>query len=357
MTDRPIIFSAPMVRGLIREIEHPGTGKTETSRLAWEKGGKPSPWLKLHDKFNYKPIKGHPAYMAGRDGVIYRIVSPFRYRPLQAATVSKYPNVILSTGGVSYTKNVHRLVCEAWYGPPPTSDHEARHLDSDRMNSVVDNLDWALPQDNWTDRNSLGRGVREEHHSAKLKPAQILEFRASKESQRALTSRYGLAQATIWEIKTGRTWADPSNPAPLLMPRPENPKLWVREAFRLRRHQDHNPPSQDWWKAGATYAADGSEPTGCEGGPGKLRRSIHMPRWASRLTLVVTAARVERLQEITRTDAEAEGFSRHPADDAICDFSELWEELHGPGAWDDNPEVVPITFTVHRRNIDAESPP
>lgn len=35
MTDVPGIFSGPMVRALIREVEHPGDGKTQTRRLAW----------------------------------------------------------------------------------------------------------------------------------------------------------------------------------------------------------------------------------------------------------------------------------------------------------------------------------
>lgn len=40
MTDKPILFSAPMVRALLREIETPGTGKTQTRRVL-----KPQPEL------------------------------------------------------------------------------------------------------------------------------------------------------------------------------------------------------------------------------------------------------------------------------------------------------------------------
>lgn len=101
----------------------------------------------------------------------------------------------------------------------------------------------------------------------------------------------------------------------------------------------------------------------------KWRPSIHMPRWASRLTLVVTATRMQRLQNISEDDAEAEGLNdsypdpgpckwRHPTEDKgtsdpIRAFGRLWNSLHGPGAWEANPEVVPLTFTVHERNIDA----
>lgn len=96
---------------------------------------------------------------------------------------------------------------------------------------------------------------------------------------------------------------------------------------------------------------------------GKWRPSIHMPRTASRLTLIVTDVRVQRLQEIDATDARAEGMSREygrmsadapqmQTNNEVQDFAILWNSLHGPEAWDENPWVVAITFETHRRNID-----
>ena len=93
----------------------------------------------------------------------------------------------------------------------------------------------------------------------------------------------------------------------------------------------------------------------------KWRPSIHMPRWASRMTLLVTETRMQRLQEISSAGAIAEGCRPRANSQTIdCDtpnprndFARLWESLHGDDAWQANPEVVALTFTVHQRNIDS----
>lgn len=94
--------------------------------------------------------------------------------------------------------------------------------------------------------------------------------------------------------------------------------------------------------------------------------SIHMPRWASRITLEVVSVRVERLKEISEADAKAEGIESSRASqlcggtwrdysqgrrDPFEDFSSpvdsyrtLWESINGPGSWDGNPWVWVVEF-------------
>ena len=145
-------------------------------------------------------------------------------------------------------------------------------------------------------------------------------------------------------------------------------RLWVREAW------GHDAPSLDDCRRGVEalgampygpyYMADGGW---AENHTIKRCSPIHMPRWASRMTLVVTEVRVERLHEISEEDAQAEGAMPFPGQDgewwvpgktniypeARLAFIDLWDSIHGPGSWAENPWVAAIRFTVHRCNIDA----
>ena len=145
-------------------------------------------------------------------------------------------------------------------------------------------------------------------------------------------------------------------------------RLWVREAFRGSKDYDAYPP-REWSHWPVHYEADGApDPRDEVGENGKLRSPIHMPRWASRLTLTVTDVRVERLQEISEADAQAEGFPiswdgkpydpPSPQEDSWQGYgrssmSLYWNSLHGPDAWDANPWICALTFTVSRGNIDG----
>lgn len=91
----------------------------------------------------------------------------------------------------------------------------------------------------------------------------------------------------------------------------------------------------------------------------RWRPSIHMPRWASRITLEVTGVRVERLQDISTEDCASEGcqcsrgyWTREEAALATDvgrailrgDYRIVWEQINGPGSWDSNPWVWCVSF-------------
>lgn len=161
-------------------------------------------------------------------------------------------------------------------------------------------------------------------------------------------------------------------------------RLWVKEAWRCKDICDDVAPREMVRTIPIRYEADGAltNPKAFywvaetqTRGPvtyGRTRSPLFMPRWASRLTLDVTEVRVQRLQEISEADARAEGIEIHGPDvtvyrdnadrlpearrrfDAFCinQYRTLWNSIHGPEAWDANPWVCALTFTVRKGNID-----
>lgn len=95
---------------------------------------------------------------------------------------------------------------------------------------------------------------------------------------------------------------------------------------------------------------------------GRSVPSIHMPKWASRVTLIVTDVRVEQLQDISEDDAAAEGWPAPEvrAKTGIAEirdaypigwYAALWESINGLGSWQENPWVAAYTFRPILSNI------
>ena len=148
-------------------------------------------------------------------------------------------------------------------------------------------------------------------------------------------------------------------------------RLWVREAWQPdppaddEAWDDHTDSYVTWSGCGSRIDGVPSAlrtPEHCiyrEGWDGfalKWRPGIHMPRWASRITLEVTGVRVERLQDISDDQALAEGIDNDMCRASIgnaplkggylptCAFSYLWEQINGAGSWDANPWVWVVEF-------------
>lgn len=147
-------------------------------------------------------------------------------------------------------------------------------------------------------------------------------------------------------------------------------RLWVRETFAAF--------DADWKHPGKPHdLKDGPWPnivypaSVAKIPDGTCRPSIHMPRWASRITLEITAVRVERLNDISEEDAKAEGVK--PAGDMLPDypdtfltpkgdfatakvaFQRLWQSIYGEESWRANPWVWVIEFKqVSAREVERE---
>lgn len=187
-----------------------------------------------------------------------------------------------------------------------------------------------------------------------VKPAPPIDFNLSMH-----VSKTGHLHAADYEKLR---WSDPERvrwDCPYGQP---GDRLWVRETLQYDSEVGHyyaataagslgNPSGRHW-------VAYEKEITGKEI-PDRQIPSIHMPRWASRITLEITGVRVERLQDISEADAIAEGITKLKtlrgsacqidggpvlAGGPILAYRDLWESINGPGSWDENPWVWAIEF-------------
>lgn len=148
-------------------------------------------------------------------------------------------------------------------------------------------------------------------------------------------------------------------------------QLWVRETWQgpLVDYDDaysmFKDPTPYQKVENCVYRADGGPCPEFTDADDELRQgwrpSIHMPRWACRILLEITAVRVERLNEINPNDAAREGLVQLPASGRYCIsqgdqyfggashdarevFSWLWASIYGDESWNTNPWVWVIEF-------------
>ena len=155
----------------------------------------------------------------------------------------------------------------------------------------------------------------------------------------------------LWPARCSKKGLTELRPCPHGVP---GDKLWVKETHHVFAHK---PPGHNI-QIECVYRAD---PSSDEYDAVKWTPSIFMPRWASRITLEITGVRVERVQDISATDALAEGIAEDlrigvmseptQPDDYIAAFSTLWDSVTKRGfGWDSNSYVWVVEF----KRVEAE---
>lgn len=132
-------------------------------------------------------------------------------------------------------------------------------------------------------------------------------------------------------------------------------RIWVRETYQgplfdYEHMESYLEDSSKFEKSDfCVYKADGKPAPEFFDADDNLhccwRPSIHMPRWASRILLEITNVRVERLNAINESDAEAEGITDTGFGDLLVDgYRYLWKSIYGDNSWQVNPWVWVIEF-------------
>lgn len=135
-------------------------------------------------------------------------------------------------------------------------------------------------------------------------------------------------------------------------------RLWVRETFATLSAGQYEPVKPAYGYGQEVRFAATAPLADCDVGVRGYpwRPSIHMPRWASRILLEITAVRVERVQDISDEQCVAEGIGvtklavgvklTGPSDESVprAMFRELWQSINGAESWTANPWVWVVEF-------------
>jgi hypothetical protein len=159
------------------------------------------------------------AYVIGDDGSIWSRHKRAGFRWVLSDDWEKmypvpdgagYLNVLLSINGIKRNKNIHKLVCEAVYGPCPPGE-EACHNDGNKFNNNWWNLRWDLPENNGADKVIHGTsGKGENNPNVYLNWKKVGEIRAKwstgKHTIKSLALEYGVSMGCISGIIYNKTW-------------------------------------------------------------------------------------------------------------------------------------------------------
>lgn len=139
----------------------------------------------------------------------------------------------------------------------------------------------------------------------------------------SMCSPFGAVGDRLWVRETFRVHSRATDVATLVYKASEQ-QSWTQQTHRVPIEKCHKPAVVDKWTP-----------------------SIHMPRWASRIALEITGARVERLQDISEEDAKAEGASTELSligEKHYLGYRSLWKSIYGDDSWQANPWVWVIEF-------------
>ena len=171
---------------------------------------------------NIKPIVGFEGYGADEQGNIYSFK---RKLPIQKKTFPNdrgYLRVTLSKNNRHVTQSVHRLLALTFI-PNPDNKPQVNHIDSNRMNNKVDNLEWVTCSENvlhgWHNgrvaseklKQSTSKRARGSNNcNSKLSEQQVMEIielsKGNHPKYKVIAEQYGVNYVTIWKIVTGRGW-------------------------------------------------------------------------------------------------------------------------------------------------------
>lgn len=163
----------------------------------------------------WRVIEAHKNYEVSTHGRIRRIRSGMgatvgRVLKATATTTCPYLAVSLYEKDIRSVRLVHILVVETFIGAPPTPSHQVNHIDADKANPRLDNLEYVTPLENMGHAKLLDlcpKGIRNGTNIlTEAEVGKIRELLAERMVQKSIATIFGVSQSTISHINTRRQW-------------------------------------------------------------------------------------------------------------------------------------------------------
>lgn len=154
-----------------------------------------------------------PEYEVSDEGLVRRVVPRKGHFGVRKSyrTAGGYLYLVMRGGGERQAVAVHRLVAEAFLGPPPPGRPHVAHRNGDKTDNRVSNLRWSSRSENESDKVGHGvsnRGTR--HYMSRLTEHDVLEMRRAASAGMgsvSLAEQFGVSRQAVTSAVRGRSWA------------------------------------------------------------------------------------------------------------------------------------------------------
>lgn len=169
--------------------------------------------LELTKDLNRVAVKGYEGiYEVDQHGNVFSVIQTTsrRKKILIPHEKNGYLAVNLFKDGKCKHYYIHRLVAEAFI-PNPNNYLEVNHIDCNKHNNSVENLEWCDRTQNL--KHSYDKGLKrtgELHGMHKLKKDEVAEIRSliGVIPQCEIAKKFDVSQPTVSAIKCGRLWKE-----------------------------------------------------------------------------------------------------------------------------------------------------
>ncbi len=164
------------------------------------------------DKEIWRPVPSLPEYLASSHGRVMRVPfigemprgGPRHYGGMPTFGVESDGRFHIYFKGKNY--RVHRMVCEAFSGPPPFPSAVVMHLDENSKNNRSDNLQWGTQKENLAAPGFRSFCKRRGRSAPKINADQARRIKYGGQSCAALAREFGISASTVSNIRAGRSW-------------------------------------------------------------------------------------------------------------------------------------------------------